>query len=363
MKNNVYFLALTLLALFSSNALATIQISDDLLFSAFGSTSITQSDNETPIFLNREITDDACFDCDTTLGLQLDYQFLNNFTSSIQVVKRPQDEWSDPSLEWLYVGYNVDQYDIKIGRLRLPSFLDSEYYYVAHAYTPARPPQEVYDSLLGVTSYDGISIKWEGELSDELSLSIEPHGTFWGERKVTKGNEKYTFDINSLVGLKFELSSYDYRLYLNGFYADFDMEVNYPKIGVTSMQPDTKLKMLSFGGEYDWETVDFRAEAYYSEDNFNWYTQVIYHFNKLTPYLSYAQKNSHGATDENENQSITAGLRFDFTPTISANLEYQHVITDDYTPSPLSGSGQFTKPFTSSDIDANVYTLIFNFIL
>ena len=75
MKNNPCLLALPLFFLFASNAFATIEVTDDLLFSAFGSTSITSSDNETPLYLNREITDDTCFDCDTTLGLQLDYQF------------------------------------------------------------------------------------------------------------------------------------------------------------------------------------------------------------------------------------------------------------------------------------------------
>ena len=352
------------MSIFAPNAIATIQVTDDLLFSAFGATSMTQSDNETPIFLNREISDETCFDCDTNLGLQFDYQLYTNLTSSIQIVKRPQDEWSEPVIEWLYAGYNHEQYDLKVGRLRLPTFLDSEYYYVTQAYSSVRPPQEVYDSLLGVTSYDGISLKWQGELNDELSLSIEPYGTLWGDRKATKGNEEYTFDINHLIGLKIELSSYDYRLYLNGLSTNFDMEVNYPKIGVTIMQPDTPLNMLSFGGEYTWETMTLRGEAYYSEDNFNWYAQVSYNLNKLTPYASYAQKNNHGgSTVVSENQSITTGLRFDFTPTISVNLEYQHVITGDYSPSALSGRGQFTKPFTSNEIDANIVTLMLNFIL
>lgn len=365
MKTSYNLLALPLLYLFAANASATIQLSDDLLFSAFGSTSVTQSSNETPLFINREITDETCFDCDSTLGLQLDYQFSDNFTSSIQVVKRPQDEWSDPSLEWVYIGYNYQQYDIKLGRLRLPSFLDSEYYYVAQAYSAARPPQEVYDSLLGVTSYDGLSIKWQGEVSDDISVSIEPHGTLWGERKVSKGIAKYTFDINHIAGMKIELNSYDYRVYVNALHANFDLTSDFSVLPSAIVAPNTTLRMVSLGGEYLWDSVTVRGEAYYSKDaHFNWYTQLAYHLNKLTPYISYAQKNTLTPERTSDNQSITGGLRIDFTPNLSINLEYQRVITDDYAPSPLLGGGQFTEPFVASnEIDANVVTLMVNFIL
>lgn len=360
MKNNYYFLPLVLTYLFSSTASATIQISDDLLFSAFGSTSVTKSDNETPIFLNREITDETCFDCDTTLGLQLDYQFLNNFTASIQVVKRPQDEWSEPDIEWAYIGYNYDQYDLKIGRLRTPTFLDSEYYYVAHAYAAARPPQEVYDSQLGITSYDGISFKWQGELNDQLSLSIEPYGAFFGERDARKGIQQYEFDIDLMIGMKIELSSYDYRLFINGLRTDFDMNVQLTGFAVELN--DQSFKTYSMGGEYLWDTVTLRAETYYSKDrNFNWYAQVSYNIDKFTPYVSYAEKNSIGDADENDNQSITIGVHYDITPSVSINLDYQHEMTDDYTP---AASGQFTETFTTnSETDANIFTLMFNFII
>jgi len=366
MKINTYLLPLALISLQSSSAFATIEMTDDLLFSAFGSTSITRSDNETPLYLNREITDENCFDCDTTLGLQLDYQFLDNFTASIQVVKRPQDEWSDPSLEWLYIGYNYKQYDIKIGRLRIPAFLDSEYYYVAHAYTPARPAQEVYDSLLGVTSYDGLSIKWQEALTDDISLAIEPYGSFLGERDVSKGDQEFNFKIDKMVGLHVELSSYNYRVFVNGLYSVFDTRLDFAGMppfipAFTSELNDQTSRIYSFGGEYLWDAVTLRAETYYAEDNFNWYTQVAYNIDKFTPYIAYAEKHNRSDT-RNGNYTITTGLRFDLTANISLNLEYQRTQPEDYDVS-IFGKGQFTEPFTSTDTDAEVFTLIVNFIM
>lgn len=368
MKNNYYFLTLPLLSLFTTNVSATIELTDNLLFSGFGSTAMSKSDNQTPLYLNRELTDDTCFDCDTTLGLQLDYQFLDHFTSSIQLVKRPQDEWSDPRIEWMYLGYNYNHLDFKAGRLRLPTFLDSEYFYVAHAYTPTHPPQEVYDGLLGVTSYDGFNVTWHGELTNDIYFSIEPHAAFTGQNKVTKGNVDYTFNINEMYGLHIELSSYNYRVFVNALYANYDMGLQFSAISPSapafeSNSPGESITMYSFGGEYLWDVLTLRAEGYSSRDNFNWYTQAAYSLDKLTPYINYAEKDDSGAT-ANSNHTITTGLRFDFTPSISVNLEYQKVLTDTYDPTSPFGSGQFTTPFVDpSKTDANVYTLKVNFII
>ncbi|GLS92381.1 hypothetical protein GCM10007916_34520 [Psychromonas marina] len=362
MKNNYYLVTIPFVFLISSNALATIELTDDLLFSAFGSTSITTTDNETPIYINREINDETCFDCDTTLGLQLDYQFLNNFTTSIQVVKRPQDNWSEPALEWLHLGYSFSQFDIKIGRLRTPTFLDSEYYYVGHAYTTARPSNEVYDSQLGVTSYDGLTLKWQGELTDDIALSVEPYASFFGEGKATKGPQKYIFDIHSMLGVKVELSSYDYRFYMNALRTEYDLELQLAVPRYTLHLKDQAINTYSFGGEYLWDQLTMRAEAYYAQDShFDWYAQLSYRFNKLSPYANYGQMHSVGSGRENSSRAITAGLRYDFTPNISMNLEYQKAFTENYFP---STSGQFTETFApGSDTDANIYTLMLNFIL
>ena len=109
--NSLFFIAVSI----PVQALATIELTEDLRLSGFGSTSITKSDNKTPLFTNRRITDETCYDCDTIFGLQLDYDFLESFTTSVQVVKRPQDDFSSPELEWAYVGYETESFDFKVG--------------------------------------------------------------------------------------------------------------------------------------------------------------------------------------------------------------------------------------------------------
>ncbi|GAL16304.1 ABC-type sulfate transport system permease component [Vibrio astriarenae] len=170
---------------------AAIEITDNLSLSGFGSTSWATSDNSAPLLVNRYIDDSNCFDCDTTFGVQLDF-YYDAFKASAQVVKRPQDDWSSPELEWAYVGYEWGDLEFKGGRLRLPVFLASEYYYVGHAYTTARPPTEVYNSILGITAFNGLSMTWNTELNDELSLALTPFVGFKDENSVLFGKKLHS---------------------------------------------------------------------------------------------------------------------------------------------------------------------------
>lgn len=101
--------------------------------SGFGSTSIAWSNNATALYVNREISEDTSYDCDTVFGLQGDIKLTDDLNQSVQVVNRPQDDWSSPELEWAYLGYSFSDYNLRAGRLRLPLFLDAEYYYVGQA--------------------------------------------------------------------------------------------------------------------------------------------------------------------------------------------------------------------------------------
>ncbi|MDF4706739.1 sulfate ABC transporter permease, partial [Vibrio parahaemolyticus] len=170
-------------------------LTEQLSLSGFGSTSWAKSDNPTTLLVNRFIGDESCFDCDTTFGMQLDY-FHKAFRASAQVVKRPQDHWSSPQLEWAYLAYTYQNIEIRGGRLRLPLFLMSEYNYVGHAFTQARPPNEVYDSILGITAYNGLSARWIHDLNEQVVLTAMPFVGFKDNSDVTI-NERTELEIES----------------------------------------------------------------------------------------------------------------------------------------------------------------------
>lgn len=359
------YLTTILLTSIAFPSLATIEITDNLSLSGFGSASWARSDNDTPLLINRFIKDESCFDCDTTFGVQLDY-FSGALRSSVQLVKRPQDHWSDPQLEWAYLAYTYKNYDIYAGRLRLPLFLASEYYYVGHALTPARAPTEVYDSLLGITAYNGFSVRWLYDLNDKAMITAMPFVGFKDDSNITiNDNTKLKVDVNDVVGINVTLSGDRYRwnfVYLNGDYDQTTIlsntEQDVPGLGtivvdrLTLTENDSKIDLYSLGAKYEIDRFTLAAEAQTSDISTTWYATASYNRNKFTPYTVYGQ-----IFDEHENKtgdSYLLGLRYDITYNVSLNAEWQYF--------KAFGDGLGTFSSMPEDDNANMYTLMLNFV-
>ncbi|MGV2986606.1 porin [Vibrio sp. E150_011] len=357
---NNKLLVLTLSAM-SVPSFAAIDITDNFSISGFGSTSWTKSDNETPVMVNRNITDESCFDCDTTFGIQLDY-YREAFKASVQVVKRPQDHWSEPQLEWAYLGYSIGDFEVRGGRLRLPLFLASEYYYVGHAYTTARPPQEVYNSILGVTAYNGASVTWNYDIADELQLSLTPFVGFKDTNEVDFNPDvQAEFETSNMYGLNALLVGDNYRI--NFAYLDSTYDQTFTAFGYTgATQEDENIKLYSLGGEYDFGSVKLTAEGQKNDTGSSWYGSASYRVKKLTPYLVYGQtyrESGNGNPYEGKTgDSWTVGLRYDLLYNVSVNAEWQR----------FESFGGQDGPFivspldTLTDTDANLYTVMVNFV-
>jgi hypothetical protein len=333
----------------ASKTYATVQLSDNSSISGFGSTSVAKSNNTAALYVNREITDDICYDCDTVFGLQGDITFTDALNLSVQVVKRPQDDWSSPELEWAYLGYDFSNYNIKAGRLRLPLFLDAEYYYVGQAYVSARPPQEVYSTILGLTSYEGMSVTWDHELSDELLFTLSPYIGLPNKNSIVLGSSDYELDIKKIAGLYTELSSYNYRLMMSYVHTKYAIEIHTPYGNIN--YPTHILNIYTLGAKYSHAEWTISGEIVLDDIHFNWYSNLAYNYNNLTPYITYAE--SHHNL---KNKSILAGVRFDLTNTVSLNAEWQ------YTDAKSGNTGQFVMQPSPGDTDAQLFTLMLNFI-
>jgi len=344
---NICFIATLSLTTFTTHA--RVNLTDDISLSGFGSTSITQSNNATALYVNREITDEICYDCDTTFGLQGDIRFNDNFNASVQVVKRPQDDWSSPELEWAYIGYSVSDFNLKVGRLRLPLFLSSEYYYVGQAYTSARPPQEVYNSILGLTSYDGVSGTWDIEINDDSYLTLTPYAGIESDGTVDIGVVNYDFDIEKTLGFNSEISGFDYRIMFNYAHFKYAVDVTTP-LGSQHYAADS-INIYTLGLEKSWDQLTLTTEVLIDKMHFNWYSNIAYNIDKFTPYVTYAE--SHHSL---KNNSLLLGLRYDLTTTVSLNAEWK------YTDANGGSNGELIKIPDDGDTDAQLYTVMLNFI-
>ncbi|USD64494.1 porin [Vibrio sp. SCSIO 43136] len=344
----------TLLAslLLSPVSYAVIQLGEDLTLSGFGSTSITRTDHNVPLFVTRRIENETCFDCDTIFGLQLDYQPSDNLRFSTQVVKRPLDEWSRPELEWLYASYEFNQFELHAGRQRLPLFLASEYYYVGHAYVWARPPQDVYEALLGYTYYDGVSIDWNVEITDELVATVTP---FYGIGTETELDfNKYQIEIKSdySIGLALDFAGYNYRIHSAVMHTEFERTFSLFR----STRKQT-LTLYTLGADYQWDNWRIMAEVESDNMQTAWDTTLAYTMGDWTPYITYGE-----AHQRRRGQNTIAGVRYYIAPQISLNAEYQYVTGSDESYQAFHEAYFLYAPkFEGEPKDAHVYTFMINF--
>lgn len=342
---------------------AAVEITDKLSVSGFGSTSITKSDNETPLIINRSITDDICWDCDTTFGLQLDY-FNESFTASTQIVKRPQDTWSDPELEWAYLGYSFGDVELRAGRLRLPVFIASEYYYVGHAYKTARPPEELYNSILGITAYNGVNLVWNLELLDEYQVTITPFVAFEDDNtlEITKTFDVQV-DVQDIFGISTQLFGDNFKWNFTYFDADYDQQfiIKNPAPGIPKLvldQPNRRFELYSFGAEYDIGDWTLTAERQLGNVRSTWYASASYRMGKFSPYVLYGETKTKRTDitdfDGKSGSSFVTGVRYDIRYNLSVNLEWQGFKSFG------NQRGSFVS--TPKDPDADLVTLMFNFV-
>ncbi|MCZ2369944.1 outer membrane protein [Vibrio diabolicus] len=362
MKKYLTMLSLSVVAFPS---LATIELSDHLSLSGFGSTSWSKSDNSTTVLVNRFIHDEACYDCDTTFGLQLDY-FYKAFRASAQVVKRPQDHWSSPQLEWAYLAYTYKNVEIRGGRLRLPLFLMSEYNYVGHAFTQARPPNEVYDSILGITAYNGLSIRWNHDLNEQIMLTAMPFIGFKDSSDVTLNEDtELKIESDNTAGINLTLSGNAYRLNFSYLHGDYDQTTvlsntnqSTPEGGAMLIdrlvlkEKGNTIDQFSLGVRYELDNVVIMAEGQTSNISSSWYATTSYNVNKLTPYIVYGQQ--FNSSDTKNGDSYLFGVRYDLDYNVSLNAEWQK----------FNAHNNDTGAFSSipEDNSANLYTLMLNFV-
>ncbi|RTZ17936.1 sulfate ABC transporter permease [Vibrio aquaticus] len=363
---NKILTTMVLLGGYSGWSLGAIELGDNLSISGFGSGSYTESDHSSPLLVQRNIVDESCFDCDTTFGLQLDY-FNSGFKASVQVVKRPQDNWDEPELEWAYVGYDWQDISVAAGRQRLPLFLASEYYYVGHAYTAARPP-EVYDSALGITAYNGVSLSWSHELSDALTALVTPYIGFKDKNKVHYNEQTdFEFEAKSVMGFDVNLFGDGSRWHFSYVQANYNQvltlynvnqplpaggSIIIPQVAIPS--DDQSITLWSLGTQYEFGQSKLTIEGQMNDLSSSFYIMGEHHFRMFTPYLTYGMELS--SSEHKESDSYLIGARVNVLDNVSLNLEWQYFEV-------YKGNGPFmTLDVIPQDRTAQLYTVMLSFV-
>ncbi|VAW72200.1 hypothetical protein MNBD_GAMMA13-1702 [hydrothermal vent metagenome] len=343
MSKRLYEVAVATCLMLSVNGL---QAMESIKFNGFMTAGATGSDSSVDS-QNGKIGDDIGFDQDTRVGIQVSAEINHRMSVTAQILgsNREQDNF-DATFDWGYLNYSLtEDADIRGGKIKFPTFLASDYIEVGYAYPWIRPPAEVYSSI-PITSILGVDALYRTDLGP-TDLLIQPYfGTANDQDALVPqevlpllgkpvGSVEYeNFDSKNLIGINVALSN-AYGTLRAGY---LQAEISAGAFGVN----DEDATFWSVGATVDWNNiigyseyferdVDGAAGRFFPNQN-GWYTTVGYRVDRFLPHITYAQLRGDNSNGNNtakgvglEQDSITAGLRYELGMGADLKVEYQRV--------------------------------------
>jgi len=318
MKYKIINLLLSL-GLMTSSCLAT---ETNPSLHGFGTLGIAYQDNDEVLYRNslntKEGTQgDFSFANYSSFGLQLDLQVGEKISLTAQGIASENNSNAKLlELSWLNAKYKFnDNTSIRIGKMRIPTFMYSDILNVSYSYDWIRLP-DMY-SILPFNNYTGVELNHDIDFNDITIMSTALYGEAESDIYSTSSNNqifKNTLTANKLYALKFKLL-YD-NLTLRAGYSDYrvtflNKEVNTALSGLNALgvplisQEINKYnidnasgKYLNIGAKYDFKHSYLVAEYMeanndsFLADNRSWYVGTGYNFENWSPYILYSNVNS-----------------------------------------------------------------------
>lgn len=365
MRFNASPLAVALLMVSGSSLAA------DLSFNGFlsaGGGVVSENDTEYLGF-----TDDMSFDTDGVFGLQANAKIDDKLSMTAQIVARGLEDY-DPKLEWAFAAYDFNEhFTARVGRLRAPFFLVSEYLEVGFAYPWIRPPQESY-YFIPFSAVDGVDGTVKMPLGDWQLAAQAYFGTNKDKQFIKSIGDEVDSDVKNLTGVVLSASNDVWTL--RGSYHQAEVSLDLPGLnslldalngnGLTAAANDlaidaTKSKFSEVGLQYDdgqfiaiAEATRLRFDRSLLQDQDSWYTTLGWRFangehllhvtyanldtkrRDMTRYVPpipqtapfVAAINAAVAGQDTSQDSTTLGWRWNFSDSADLKLEWQHVNPD-----------------------------------
>lgn len=260
---------------------------------------------------------------DTKLGVQLVGRFTDKLSAVVQVVSQQRyDNTFTPQLEWANLKYAfTPDFSVRIGRIELPTFLNSDYRNVGYANPWVRVPAEVYNTV-PITNSDGADLSYRFRLGEVANTVRILYG--YSAFHVNPGMIKTTG--TGIVGAFDTIEYRDFTAHFGYLHADVKLAVLDPKLpaNVYSMAVGYDSGPWFVQAELARVTVDQLTPGYVSG-----YVTGGYRINKFTPFLTYSESHTlgHATVVPNYNmgqKDISAGVRWDFMKNMDLKV---HLIT------------------------------------
>ncbi|OYY92478.1 MAG: hypothetical protein B7Y41_15855 [Hydrogenophilales bacterium 28-61-23] len=410
MKSSI--LALAIASALTATASSATDLGHGLTLKGFGTVGVVHSDTTDADYVANSYfqpvgagaTDRTSFNVDTKAGLQMDWKATDRLSFTAQLIskKRPSDDWV-PQLEWGFAKFQATpEMDVRVGRIRPPIYLLSDYLDVSYANPWVRPPIEFY-ATAPLPRMEGIDLLWRPSTGD-VSWLIQP---YYGKSKLAY-NQGLETKFEDIMGLNVSASRGDLTVRANyvrsdmiGHAPQFDQYIGMLNAVCAGGDPvactqSSALAIDGDGGSFaalgvSWDNGDYfvtselgqRKTDNVMSDMDIWYISAGARLDKWTPYATYSLgKNKSpksftagsGATNtivtgllqnnQMDQSTITLGARYDIVSNVAIKAQWDHVMTNC---GPVTGTcgGYFVNAstaFKGQDQSVNVISVSVDFV-
>jgi len=315
------------------------------------------------------------FEEDSRFGLQVSAQINPEVSVTGQMLAKAHENSYALSTDWAYVKYRVsNNFSVRTGRVKLPSFLISDYNEVGYAYPWVRPPQEMY-SANPMTGVNGIDMLIRYNMGN-LGLLIQPfYGNNTQETTVPQAVlpmmlcypltcpagtiVSVPFTVEGLRGINLSLSSDAFTLRASWFktqvfQSDFGVQGDdgsFSSVGLT-----VDVKNVVFYTEGFVRVVEGMGGVAFPNQE-GGYATLGYRFGKFMPHVTYGWIDPHVTAGQSPfatplvQRSVALGMRYELGRGAAFKFEALQV-----TPEPgttgllLADPNAVTSPYRSENV-------------
>lgn len=331
--------------------------------SGFGTLGMTHSSLDTADFTSTAFEPNGAghsrnydFASSTNLGVQLTGQFTHRLSAVVQIVSDHRyDNTFTPHVEWANVKYAfTPDFSVRVGRIELPTLLNTDYRDVGYANPWVRVPVEVYNNV-PIANSDGADLSYRFRIGEAANTVRMLYG--YTSFHVNPGMAKV---IGTGIAGAFDTIEY-HNVTVHFGYLHGSVETDtLPKesVNVYSAAAGYDAGPWFVQGELARITVDQLTPGYVSG-----YLSAGYRINKFTPFVTYAEAHSLSRSTIIPNynmgqKEISAGVRWDFIKNMDLKVQYDHV----WLPSNSTGSFTAIQPTFRLGSGANVFSVTLDFV-
>ncbi len=354
----------------------------------------------------------SSFDVDSRLGLRADWRPSDRLSFTTQIVTKPYHDGWDTQLDWVYLKFQTDDnLSYRIGRMRPPTYMLSDYLDVNFVHPWIRPPTELY-STTPFNRTNGVDLIWQTHVGD-VAVLLQP---YLSQGKFTFSGGAKT-EVKRIRGLNLTAGIDDFTLRLGHVQADLTsvraeitraIAVLDTYCGLGDGAACEQSRALSVEGKpvsfsslgFAWEGEKYfasgeiakRKTASFIADTSSGYVSGGIRLNQWTPYLTYAWFHNDSPTrfsggtfpgipgvapstdavvtgllveNQMDQQTTTLGMRYELSEQTSLKLQWDHIQTKTKSGQPATGGGMFrnrTTAFWDRDNEVDMLSLSLDFI-